>query len=130
MQAQKIKIEDLEDLANERIKDAKVLCEAGRYFGAVYICGYALELGLKKQICCTLGWDEYPTESKYKSLKTHDLEVLLHFSGKEKLVIANLQAQWSIVLQWNPEARYSASSVMESQAKHMIEATEAILGSL
>ena len=77
--------------------DAKALLEAGRYSGAVYVCGYVVELGLKRKICKTLNWDEYPIDSQYKALKTHELEVLLHFSGFKKFVIANLKAEWSVV---------------------------------
>jgi len=81
---EKIKIRDLQALAEERIADAKALFDAKRYSGAVYICGYAIELGLKKKISETLGWDEYAGDGKYKFLKTHDFEILLHFSGVEK----------------------------------------------
>jgi hypothetical protein len=34
--------------------DAEVLLNAKRFDGSVYLCGYAIELGLKKRICETL----------------------------------------------------------------------------
>ena len=59
-----IKRQDLQALAEERIEDARALFNAGRYSGAVYICGYAIEMGLKRKICETLGWDEYEGDGK------------------------------------------------------------------
>src|ERR1700689_4671192 len=108
-----IHIQDLRVLAQERLDDAKALLNAGRYSGAVYVCGYVVELGLKRKICETLNWDEYPTDSQYKALKTHALEVLLHFSGVKKLVIANLKPEWSVVSTWDPEKRYLIGKVVE-----------------
>ncbi|MCX6990406.1 MAG: hypothetical protein NTX49_05020 [Chlamydiae bacterium] len=125
-----IYIHDLEFLVQERLGDAKALLETGRYSGAVYICGYVVELGLKKKICQTLNWDEFPTDSQYKALKTHELEVLLHFSGVKKFVIANLRPEWSVVSTWDPEKRYSIGRVVEFDAKIMIESTETILRAL
>lgn len=125
-----IHVRDLELLIQERLGDAKALLEAGRCSGAVYICGYVVELGLKKKICETLDWDEYPTDSQYKALKTHELEVLLHFSGVKKFVIANLKAEWSIVSTWDPEKRYSIDKVEEFDAKLMIESTKTLLRAL
>ena len=127
---QGIHIQDLKVLVQERLDDAKALLEAGRYSGAVYICGYVVELGLKKKICETLNWDEYPIDSQYKALKTHELEVLLHFSGVKKLVIENLAAEWSVVSKWDPEKRYATHQVIKADAESMIKSTEVLLGML
>lgn len=40
---------DLKKIAGGRLKDADVLLRAGRYDSAIYLCGYALEIGLKAQ---------------------------------------------------------------------------------
>jgi len=125
-----IKVQSLGILVKERLDDAKALYRAERYSGAMYMCGYALELGLKKKTCQTLDWDEYPTNEKHKTLKTHKLEVLLHFSGVEKVVSTKLSAEWSIVLRWNPDNRYSAAMVTEVDAKLIIDSIETILSSL
>jgi hypothetical protein len=39
-------------------------------------------------------------------LKTHDLEILLRLSGVEARIKAKYLAEWSAVLNWNPEKRY------------------------
>jgi len=44
-------IKQLRDIARERIKDAEALFGAERYEGAMYICGYAVEIALKARIC-------------------------------------------------------------------------------
>ena len=126
---ERLKPQDLHELAEERLADAKALYEAGRYEGAFYICGYAIEVALKKKICTTLGWDEYPTTGKaYTSFKTHDLEVLLHLSGVEKQIV--LTAEWSIVMKWDSEIRYSSEKQTPEDVKLMVEATKNLLKKL
>lgn len=44
----------LTKIARARIEDAKVLVHSKRYDGAVYLCGYAVEIALKVRICRTL----------------------------------------------------------------------------
>ena len=50
-----MKIAELEKLSKDRLSDAKAFHKAGCFDGSFYICGYAVELGLKKKICITLG---------------------------------------------------------------------------
>ena len=119
-------LENLEKLSEEKLRDADVLYGAGCYGGAFYICGYAVELSLKEKICITLGWDEYPSDGKYKFLKIHDFEVLLHFSGAEKQVKKTLMSEWSIVMKWNPDTRYSSAIQTAKNALLMIKSTEEI----
>jgi len=125
-----ISIAELEGLSLERLEDAKVLSAAGRNEGAVYICGYAIELALKKRICTTLGWTEYPDDGKgtdkYKSFKTHDLEILLHLSGLESEIKTKYFAEWSAI-DWNPEIRYSSAKQTSARACLMIQSTEKLL---
>jgi hypothetical protein len=130
MAMRNLKPGELKELAEERLADAKALYEAKRYAGAVYICGYAIELGLKRKMCVTLDWDDYAGDGKYKFLKTHDFEILLHFSGVEKLVIKSCLSEWSIVMKWDPEIRYSSEKQTAADTKLLIEATEALLKKL
>lgn len=120
--------EEIERIVQARVEDAQVLYESSRYDGSVYLCGYAIELGLKARICRTLQWGEYPTSGKYGSFKTHDLDVLLHLTGCEDKIKLKHLADWSIVAQWNPEARYNPiGSVQNSDAKDMLESTKELL---
>lgn len=123
-----MKKEEIEKIVQARVADAQILYDATRYDGSVYLCGYAIELGLKARICRTLQWDEYPTSAKYSTFKTHDLDVLLHLSGCEDKIKLKHLADWSIVAQWNPEARYNPiGNVQGSDAKDMLESTKELL---
>lgn len=45
---------DLTSTARAHLADARLLARNGRYDGAVYVCGYAVEIALKARICRTL----------------------------------------------------------------------------
>jgi len=122
-------------IAKARLKDARTLLSAKRFDGAVYLCGYAIELGLKCKICEILNWQEYPeTRSEfnnYRTFKTHNLDVLLHLSGIESHIKANYLSDWSIVAKWKPEARYQpVGKVKLIDAKEMLKATQKLLKAL
>lgn len=122
---------EIEKIVQARLDDAQVLYDASRFDGSVYLCGYAIELGLKARICRTLQWDEYPATSKYQTFKTHDLDILLHLTGLEDKIKLNHFAKWSIVTQWNPEARYNPiGNVKDSDAKEMLDASKELLEQL
>jgi len=133
-----ITAKELRTIVRARIQDAKALLVAGHYDGSVYLCGYAVELVLKARICRTLKWtDGFPSTNrefeKYKSFKTHDLDVLLHLSGAEEKFKQQpkLTAAWSLVAAWDPEARYRGiGTATAAGAADMIDSTKAILGAL
>jgi hypothetical protein len=115
----------------DRLEDAKALQSQGRHEGAFYICGYAVELGLKKKICKTLGWSGYPSTKnefdKVKSFKTHDLDFLLHFSGVENEIKPKFWAEWSVVATWDPEIRYSSQKQKSKEVELMLKSAETLL---
>ena len=102
--------QQLRSIARARLRDAQVLLRARRYDGAVYLCGYAIEIALKARICRALNWPHFPEENRefegYQSLRTHRLDVLLHFSGMEARIKTRMMAEWSLVEMWRPEMRY------------------------
>jgi hypothetical protein len=125
----------LTTLAQARLEDADVLVAAQRFDGAIYICGYAIEIALKARICKTLGWAGYPSIraefQNFQTFKTHDLDVLLHLSGVESQVKTQFLADWSVVATWNPEARYEpAGKVMQADAQQMLASVRVLLGIL
>lgn len=119
---------DLRKLALARIADAKVLLAAGRFDGAGYLCGYAVEFTLKARICKTLKWPGYPDDKKgYQTFKTHDLDMLLNLSGREQVVKLKLFAEWNSVKTWNPEMRYQpVGSLSSIRVQQMIVAAKSI----
>ena len=129
-----ISTKDLKSAARAYLRDAIVLLQAKRYDGAYYLCGYAVELALKARICQTLRWSHFPeTRAEFErlqSLKTHDLEILLRFTGVGARVRAKYLPEWSVVLKWNPEKRYQKTgnstqqdaADMETSAKKLLAA--------
>jgi hypothetical protein len=126
-----ISLKELENLCKDRIKEAEALVKARLYDGAYYLCGYAVEVALKKRICKTLRWNGYPkTEAEFKNLssfKTHDLDMLLHLSGIEDKLKQHFLFEWSVVIAWKPEIRYASRAKNEQMAKGMIEAVRKLL---
>ena len=60
-----------------------------------------------------------------------DLDVLLRLSGREQYIKVNLFPEWTVVSQWNPEARYQAvGTVSAATAQNMISAAQRILAKL
>jgi HEPN domain-containing protein len=126
---------DLQNNAEERLKDAEALLAAGRYDGAIYLGGYVVELSLKSRICTVLNWKGFPqTRSEfqnYQSFKTHNLDVLLALAGVEEKVKTAYLAEWSAVATWDPEARYNPMGrANKGDAELLIESAKKLLGAL
>lgn len=122
----------LRNIAQARLQDANVLFNNGRFDGAGYICGYAVELALKARICDTLNWSGFPETRKefenLQSFKTHNLDVLLSLSGREQIIKQTHLADWSIVGVWNPEARYhTIGQISATDAQSFLASTTTLL---
>lgn len=122
---------ELRSTARARLRDSEALLLAGRYDGAVCTCGFAVEIALKARICATLRWPGFPSTPKefenYRSLRTHDLAVLLRFSGSESRIKARYIDAWSEMTDWDPEARYRPSGQVNEQEARKKVACAAIL---
>src|ERR1700693_2461640 len=108
-----VKVEELDNIARARIEDAKALLTVGRFDGATYLCGYAVEVALKARICRTLNWAEFPSTSNefqaYRSFQTHELDILLHLSGQKARVKQNHFQLWSTLAIWKVDSRYNVA---------------------
>lgn len=123
---------DLMIIARARLTDAEILLNSLRYDGAVYLCGYSIEIALKHKICQTLNWAGFPSTNrefeKFKSLKIHDLDVLLSFTGIETLLKTSYLVEWSAIGIWNPEARYNPIGAINSaDATLMINSAKTLI---
>ena len=130
-----LKESEIKEIVTARLEDAKALLDARRYEGAIYLCGYAVELGLKARICKTLHWPGFPSTGPefkdYQSFKTHNLDVLLHLTGIEEQIKATLLAEWSVVSEWDPESRYKPIRKVDSAAaESMLSSTTSLLAKL
>lgn len=122
---------DLKKIAQVRLRDAEVLYRSRRYDGAIYLCGYAVEIALKTRICKTLSWFGYPSTGgefqNYQSFRTHNLDVLLRLSGVEERIKTILMTEWSAVAAWDPEARYKPIGSATKQAAELMIASARVL---
>jgi len=130
-----LKRTELKKIAQARIEDGEILLNSHRYDGAIYLCGYAVEISLKERICRTLGWDGYPSTTKefanYQSFRTHNLDVLLRLSGSEHKIRTEFLAEWSAVAEWDPEIRYKPiGSATKKSAELMIDSSRKLLSVL
>lgn len=125
----------LKALARARLLDADALLRARRFDGAAYLCGYAVEMALKARASRALKWAGFPEKTcefqGLQSFRTHDLDILLKLSGREQYIKVNLFPEWTIVSQWNPEARYQpVGTIAATTARSMIAAARKVLGKL
>jgi HEPN domain-containing protein len=84
---------DFQNLAHEKIAEAKILLDAGKWTGAYYLAGYAVECGLKACIANLLKSEIFPEKSFSDKLYIHDL--------KKLIVLAGLELQWDADRQAN-----------------------------
>jgi hypothetical protein len=130
-----IHVDELDSIARARLDDARALLAAGRFDGATYLCGYAIELALKARSCRTLNWSGFPSTGgefqAYRSFQTHELDVLLHLSGQEARLSQNHLGIWSSVAAWKVESRYNLiGTAQQTDTTAMIQAAEELLGVL
>ncbi len=119
---------ELQQLAQDRILDAKALLDAGRWSGAYYLAGYAVECGLK---ACILAYVE-KTGAIFKNKKflegcwTHEPERLMKTADLEAELGTAIQANpafggfWGVVKDWSEASRYEQKS--ELDARRLYEA--------
>jgi len=86
-----------------------------------------VEFALKARICKLLEINDYPDSGKMKQVyAVHDLGQLLLLAGlRNKLRSAdiNIQANWSAIISWSPETRYSPmGSVSRGESERLLNA--------
>lgn len=98
-----------------RISDARVLLRAGRYQGAYYLSGYAVECGLKACIAKQVRRHDFPDKKTVADSYTHNLDQLVKVAGLSQVHAtelgsnANFALNWGIVKDWSEQDRYDPS---------------------
>lgn len=126
---------DLQQLAESRLTEAKVLLANSLLDGAVYLAGYAVELALKARICKILDTD-YPPRN-YNSFFTHKYNELMLLAGLSKEFDQrrsqdqDFGTNWSLLIGtgtqegWSESWRYRRiGSISASEAQDFIHALE------
>jgi HEPN domain-containing protein len=106
---------DLQQLASDRLDDAETLRLAGRWSGAYYLAGYAVECGLKACILARLARSPeviFDLRRFSERCWTHNLGELVLLSelelARDQAAIADpaFGANWLIVKEWTEASRY------------------------
>jgi HEPN domain-containing protein len=103
---------ELQDLARLRVEEARVLLEAGRWDGAYYLGGYAVECALKACIAKRVRRHDFPDRDLAIQSYTHNLSQLVRVAGLEPTLQAALAStpalavNWAIVKDWAERSRY------------------------
>lgn len=115
-------------LAETRLREAKLLFQHREFSGAYYLAGYTFECALKAIIAGQFRANEIPDRRLVNDIYSHELPRLLGLAGLEAQLNTACQAdselerRWSIIKNWNEQARYRAWS--EEQASAMIDAID------
>jgi HEPN domain-containing protein len=116
--------QDLRQLAQDRLQDAAALLAVGRWPGAYYLVGYAVECGLK---ACIMAHVE-ATGAIFQDKKfaercwTHNLEVLVVQANLKPALDAlaganaNFSGNWGTANDWEERSRYQQKTQAEAQA--------------
>src|SRR5260370_11188097 len=100
---------DFQKLAAVRIREAKLLLDAGELDGAYYLAGYAVECGLKACIIKKLMTSDTWPERKFSDdCYKHDLKVLLRVADLETAMVGAgpVAGRWSQGQDWTEQSRY------------------------
>ncbi len=115
---------ELRQLARDRLQDAAALLAVGRWSGAYYLAGYAVECGLKACIMAYVEATGAIFQDKKFSEKcwTHDLEVLVVQADLQAALDAQMagnalfSANWGTVIDWEETSRYQQKTQAEAEA--------------
>jgi hypothetical protein len=84
----------LRGMAQERIEDAKILIDGGRWWFGYYVSGYAVECALKACVLAQMvgtGWVFLEDEKKLRECRTHDFMRLISIAGMHDPLNARLK---------------------------------------
>ena len=114
---------ELRQLAEDRIADAATLLASGRWSGAYYLAGYAVECGLKACIAKLTNQDDFPRDRKFvEECYTHNLEKLLKAAGLKPALDTEAAANptfagnWGVARDWQETSRYEQKNQAEAQS--------------
>lgn len=126
---------DFQDLALEKLAEAKILLDAGKWNGAYYLAGYTVECGLKARIARLFRSNKFPEKTFTEKCYIHDIKKLIGLTGLQPIWEADrngnqkLFAKWEIVLLWSEGSRYQKKTQSDAQALYdaIIEPTDGVL---
>jgi HEPN domain-containing protein len=121
---------DLQNLAELRIKEARILLDAASYAGAFYLAGYSIECALKACIAKETKEHDFPDRpEEVRKIYTHNLDQLLGLAKlkdrfeDDKKSNNRLDDYWNSIVNWSEEKRYELG-LTEREARDLCEAVD------
>jgi HEPN domain-containing protein len=117
---------DLQRLSNARIREARILFDAGEYCGSYYLAGYAVECALKACFAKSVRKYDFPDKKGAGKIFTHKLPDLVTLANLDAELLASRQASskfasgWDVVCKWTEESRYSNGT--KDDAEELLDA--------
>ena len=107
--------------AQEKIDDANLLFDHGRYSNAFYLYGYGVEFALKARIAKRFLQDAIPDRAVVRDVFVHDIEKLIRVADLIEELKAERQSygfgiNWATVTTWSEESRYESVGVVRATA--------------
>lgn len=118
--------------------DAMRLQFSGRWRGAMYLLGYAVECSLKARLIerherygvhTLLGLQDH-LAGRLKTrpdVRTHSLIRLMEWTGAEHRMDGRTKRLWGVVCKWTVDWRYNPNQGSKQECEDFFEASEAIL---
>jgi hypothetical protein len=104
--------QELVQLSDEWMADARVLAAAQKYPGAYHAAGLALECMLKAKIAKAIQAEEFPDKKLAEKAWAHDPAALLKLGDLDRFMdqaVAAVQTNWATVKDWQIDSRYTLS---------------------
>ena len=113
---------DFQALAGARLDEAQLLFTGGRYNGAHYLAGYAIECALKACIAKPTAEHDFPPRpEEVRRMYSHNLADLAKVAGleAERVRASNdpvFERHWKAVVSWNEQSRYARWTQLQAAA--------------
>lgn len=112
---------ELKPLAQAKLEDARLLLAHKRPSNAYYLGGYAIELALKACIAKQISSDTIPDKDFIRNVYSHEFSQLTGLAGLSSELKREIKddplfaANWAIIREWLPDARYRSYTFFEAQ---------------
>ena len=106
---------DFHVLAEMRIREARLLLDAGEFAGAYHLAGISIECALKACIAKQTREFEFPDKARVTGSYDHRPEKLVQLAGLESLIRGQSESDatfrqfWATICQWTIDSRYVPS---------------------
>jgi hypothetical protein len=118
----------LQDLAEGRLEEGRILLASNQWTGAYYLTGLAVECALKACLARAVKEHDYPDKKFVNGMYQHDLQSLIALDAAllgdlraDMAQNSNLETNWKTVKDWDDDKRYDI--VDEQEARGLYDAT-------